>query len=375
MKLVVVADGDPRDSRTNSGVARGLLTALEDLPGIDVVGVIDSTPSAWTRRLVMVLSWRPDRHHWRNQGRKGRLATWARSTVRDRKLRRIEGDIDLVLHVRNVYRPTRRPYVAFQDGTSSLSQRYWPTWQMSARDYRRRVEMERRYFERAILVATAGGFVAREIAEQYGIASGRVIAVGGGVNRTSSHLEAGGRTSRGFASGEAHFLFVGVNFERKGGHELLDAFEQLRSIRPDTALTIVGPRSVPPRPLPAGVQWLGFVSDRDEIARIYSDADIFCLPSRYEPYGLVIQEALAHGLPCIVSDRGALPEIVGRAGLVVAAEDVDALKAAMLELVDDAGLRKQLAEAADEELQGKTWNDVAARLIRGIRAVAPTGDA
>ncbi|WP_442574759.1 glycosyltransferase family 4 protein [Microbacterium sp. F51-2R] len=321
--------------------------------------MIDSSPTKAESYALSILSWRPQKAAWRNQKRKGRLATWARSRKRDRALARQIERPDVVIHVRNTYLPANTPYVVFIDGTASLSQRFWPDWRMSERAYETRVAQERRYFSQALLVATAGQHAAREVIDFYGQAPDRVVAVGGGTNITAPE-RAPVRVS-GTADG-TRFLFIGKDFDRKGGPELLQAFSRLRGSRDDVTLEIIGPEATT-TPLPTGVAWRGFITDRDLIGAAYREADVFCLPSRYEPYGLVIQEALAYGLPCLVSDRGALAEIAGDAGLIVEAESVDSIHDGLLALAGDGELRRRLGAAAITRLDGMSWEAVADRML------------
>lgn len=362
LRLCIVADGDPSSPRTNSGVSRGLIDAFSRRSDVEVVGLVDSSPSRVESYALAALSWRPQKAAWRNQKRKGRLATWARSRKRDRALLRLNQAPDLVIHVRNTYLPAPVPYVVFIDGTASLSQRFWPDWRMSQRAYESRVAQERRYFSDAVLIATAGEHAAREVVDFYDQAGDRVRAVGGGTN-VSIPSDEGAHVST--PKSAVNYLFIGKDFDRKGGPELLQAFSRLRGTRDDVTLTIIGP-GAPSGALPDGVDWRGFIADRDAIAEAYREADVFCLPSRYEPYGLVIQEALAYGLPCLVSDRGALAEIAGAAGVVVRAESADSIYEGMKSLAERPDLRQSLADAAPSRLDGMSWDAVADRMIRGI---------
>ena len=84
--------------------------------------------------------------------------------------------------------------------------------------------------------------------------------------------------------------------------------------------------------------------DDDALVSIYQSSAAFVFGSHYEPIPLVISEAMACGLPVVVSDAGGLPEVVrdGETGLVVPRDDVPALQAALKRLVLDPALRERL---------------------------------
>lgn len=86
----------------------------------------------------------------------------------------------------------------------------------------------------------------------------------------------------------------------------------------------------------------GFAADED-LSALYSGALMFVYPSQYEGFGLPVLEAMQCGVPVVTSDNSSLPEVVGDAGLMIPAEDGEALEAALLRLYEDEGLRRQLA--------------------------------
>ncbi|QTX05432.1 glycosyltransferase [Agromyces archimandritae] len=363
LRIAIVADGDPRDLRTNSGVARGLLDAFERRDDLEVTVVVDSTPSkgpGWA--FAIAAAFHPSRDVWRRRYTKGALGTRLRSRQRDRRLSR-SPQVDLVVHVRNTYRPSTVRYVAFIDGTTDLAAREWPPWSLGERADKRRIGRERRMFEHADVVWTAGAHVAANVVERYGVPPERVFAIGGGTNPTSS----GGRSRCDPARRDRTVLFVGRDFERKGGPELLEAFAGVRRRHPDTELLVVGPETADP--ILPGVTWIGRVDDRSALAEIYESAGVFCLPARYEPYGLVVQEAQANGLVCIVSDVGALPELVGHGagGVIVPPASPEHLEVAIDRVLGDPALRERLRAALSNLLADRDWDAVADRAMRSLR--------
>jgi len=128
--------------------------------------------------------------------------------------------------------------------------------------------------------------------------------------------------------GDTHaVLFVGKLTAHKRLEDLIRALARLRS--PVVALVAgAGPQEEACRSLAAergvAVRWLGFFN-QSQLARIYAAADCLVLPSDWETWGLVVNEAMATGLPCIVSDRvGCAPDLVepGRTGEIFPMGDV-----------------------------------------------------
>jgi glycosyltransferase involved in cell wall biosynthesis len=101
----------------------------------------------------------------------------------------------------------------------------------------------------------------------------------------------------------------------------------------------------------------------------YDAADLFVLPSRYEGYGIVYAEALAHGLPIIACNVGPVPGLVGEeAALLVPPDDVEALSGALDQLLGDSALRSRMSEAAYYRAEGlPRWEDTTAGFLRVLQ--------
>jgi glycosyltransferase involved in cell wall biosynthesis len=150
-------------------------------------------------------------------------------------------------------------------------------------------------------------------------------------------------------------LSVGIQHPRKGHDVLLAALAQLRHL--DWRAVIVGSSYDAPHAaalarlhtdleLGDRVRFAGRV-DADELSTLYRSATVFALATRYEGYGIVFDEALAHGLPIVSCAVGAVPDTVpGGAGLLVPPDDPAALAAALTELLTDPARRTRLAAAA-----------------------------
>jgi len=156
----------------------------------------------------------------------------------------------------------------------------------------------------------------------------------------------------------------------KGTQHLIPAFAKLRELYPDLRLTFIG------KPKPGGdtanlIEKLGVSEAIDfihgisstEIARLYAKATIAVVPSEYEGFGLPAAEAMACGVPVVATDGGALPEVLGSAGITVEKANVEALYQGMAKLLENPELRARLSvEGRSRMHQHFNWEQVAQRL-------------
>jgi glycosyltransferase involved in cell wall biosynthesis len=115
----------------------------------------------------------------------------------------------------------------------------------------------------------------------------------------------------------------------------------------------------------------GYVDD-DDLAAIYSGATAFIYPSFYEGFGLPPLEAMQCGIPVITSNTSSLPEVVGDAGIQVDPADNEALSQAMLELLKNDPLRRQLSERSRERARLFSWEACADVTINHYRQAMNT---
>lgn len=156
-------------------------------------------------------------------------------------------------------------------------------------------------------------------------------------------------------------VFVGGLYYRKGVDVLIDAFELIPRDR-HASLYLVGDgpdRSAFERKaLGSGVnEHIHFVGFAPNAKDYMVASDIFVLPSRHEPFGLVLAEAREAGAAIVATAIGGIPEVLedGRAGVLVPSEDSQALATAILSLLDDENARSLLRAAAQTNI---TWLSV-----------------
>ena len=314
---------------------------------------------------------RPNRDAWRSRAG---LSPWAfrrLTEVAEKQLRPWEGRYDLVLLVQTLFSPgllsRSRHYVVYTDNIHILTARYFPAWSpLSERDRAKRIGLERATCRAARYVFAKTDFLRDALIDDYGCDPERVVRVGSGSNIMVQSLD--GKRYDGQVA-----LFVGIDFERKGGPVLLRAWKAVRERLPDAELWVVGPKRRPAAAEQPGVRWHGFVSDRRELADLYARATLFVLPSLFEPWGGVLMEARGHGLPCIGTDRGGFRESIddGVNGLLVPAGEPEPLADALVSLLGDpeqAALMGRRGHA--EVLTEHTWERVADRMAPYIELAA-----
>lgn len=229
------------------------------------------------------------------------------------------------------------------------------------------LECEAQIYRNAAHVFTFGSSIRRMLLESYGLAQDKVTRIGSGANVTPDRP-----VNTDLARyARRNVLFVGIEWERKGGPDLLAAFRLLRARLPDATLTIVG--CSPPEAI--GVEGCDVVG-RLPFAAVgdrFREASCFCLPSRLEPYGIVIAEAGHFALPVVATDIGDIGDMVrnGGNGWRVAPGQPEALCEAMARVLAEPRTAQEMGGVGAEMARDWTWDAVAA----GILARSPLRNA
>lgn len=232
------------------------------------------------------------------------------------------------------------------------------------------VELERALYDRCDRIAVGGTHVARAMARNYGIGPNKAVVVGMGANVDRDDTVAPDTSLERYSAGR--IVFVGIDWVRKGGPELVEAFTRLSARHPGARLTIAG--CTPPVDHPA-IEVLGRVP-HDRVGELMSRASIFAMPSHAEPFGIATVEAARLGLPSIGTTTGGFPDTVrdGETGFLVPPGDVDALEAALDRLLSDPALCRSMGlEAADWARERFAWSSVSQRLAEVIDAAIGSG--
>lgn len=197
--------------------------------------------------------------------------------------------------------------------------------------------IHRRAFNRAAALVTWSQWAADSLVQDYGTAPERISVIAPGVDlarfRPALPVATGGAT---------RVLFVGGDFLRKGGAELLRATEGMAGT---VELDIVTGSAVlnMPRNVSCRVH-TGMAPQSEALVELYRRADLFALPSRGDCSPQVVAEAMASGLPVVASDVGAIREMVrdGENGYLIPVGDVGSLRRAIETLAERPALRRAM---------------------------------
>jgi glycosyltransferase involved in cell wall biosynthesis len=214
---------------------------------------------------------------------------------------------------------------------------------------------------RRLPLLTVSGAARDDIAREMRVPAGRISVVPNGVDAELFRP----LPDRPRAPGRI-LATASADVPIKGLDPLLRAFAILRRRRPAELVIVGQPRAGGPIPglldelgLNGSVRFTGGVPDAELVA-LHAEAEVAVVPSLYEGFSLPAVEAMACGVPLVATTAGALPEVVGDAGLLVPAGDPCALADQLTSLLADPGLRRRLGERGRERVLGRfTWESAA----------------
>lgn len=201
---------------------------------------------------------------------------------------------------------------------------------------------------------TPSEYTKEKVVRRFGLKN--VIVTPNGVETSVFHPDA--KQSQ-YALPPAYILFVGTLEPRKNLTGLLDAWNRIKDDFPEIWLVIAG---IPGRvhrffQIPKHMERvlvLGYVEE-NALPGLYAGAVFFVLPSFEEGFGLPALEAMACGAPVLVSNGGALPEVVGEAGVIFNLSQNEALAASMRRYLQEAEFRCQMKERGLARAQIFSW--------------------
>ena len=289
-----------------------------------------------------------------------------RTIACENKIKRINAEYDVILQTTwipaIISNPTK-PHCIFADFTLKMAEREYPAWArfFCERDKSKWLELETKSYRNATMVFTASSHTRDSVINDYGVDNKKVVPVYEGVNLKE------------FPTFEKDYsnkiiLFVGKDFERKGGQSLIKAFKEVKKEVPDAKMIVAG--CAPQINVP-DITVGGYV-DHERLLQLYRDASVFAMPSICEPFGLVFLEAKAYKMPCIGSTVDAMPEIIedGKTGFLIPPNDYKQLADKLILLLEDESLLKKLGEEGRKRMEKCfTWDLVVDKMTKEFNKI------
>ena len=238
---------------------------------------------------------------------------------------------------------------------------------------------ERELAQSCDMIFVIGNFLRTSFIDVFGISPSRVITVGGGPNL-------GGipdiDSTKVYDTSE--LLYVGVDFERKGGAQLLRAFCNVAQRFPAARLHIVGPRHIRiPGEIREKVIFHGYVSRQTPggaalFRDLYHRCSVFVLPSLYEPFGMSSLEAMLCQIPVVVTKGWGWLDSVkdGVSGFLVERGNIQDLTETLAKCLSDPDRLQRMGRAGRENILGNfTWELVARRMHEALGPLSASATA
>ena len=235
---------------------------------------------------------------------------------------------------------------------------------------------------RADAVITCSEHSRNDIVRLCGVPADKVFVAHGAPDPALAPVERGAARARAaelFGFDAPYVLHVGTVEPRKNLETLLRAFAQACKGRPHRLVLVGAPgwgmdafhAAAARENLGDRLVMTGYLPRREDLAAVYSAADLFVLPSHYEGFGLPLAEAMACGCPAVASESSCLPEVGGEAALYFPPTDADALAARISEVLDTPELAARLRAQGPAQAARFTWAEAARRTLDVYRRLAP----
>lgn len=237
--------------------------------------------------------------------------------------------------------------------------------ELSDQELNRKIDVQKDIYFSVNKTFFMGKWVEEEMKKLYPEISEKFLAVGGGINNEFD----GDITSN--KNNSKNIVFVGIDFERKGGQLVLNAFKMLRNIMPDVKLIIAGPEKEEVLKRVGkenkNIEVLGKI-DRKKLSEIFYNASLFCMPSEFEAYGLVFPEALSFGVPCIGRNSYEMKHFIkpGENGYLIDSDNAEDLAKLMCKALQNTTMKLELEKKVSEIKRIYSWDKVASDIWKEI---------
>lgn len=260
------------------------------------------------------------------------------------------------------------PYFTYQDMSysgglyvKSLQNKYHFLWEAagnnrySKTELLRRVKRQKKEYQNSQASLWMGKWIYEYMKTEFPSLSDKFYHIGGGTNMDVNKVD----VSKKFGN---KFLFVGRDYKRKAGDLVLDAFKIVREkYMPNAELHIAGPKEQSFESVD-GVYFYGDI-DYAKVGELMNICDVFCMPSRFEAYGLVFVESLIYGLPNVARNFFEMPYFIkeGKDGYLITNDDPTKYADLMYKAISNHDLINSVQSHREEYIKEYSWDSVALR--------------
>jgi glycosyltransferase involved in cell wall biosynthesis len=375
MKIAYVTTYDARDVRQWSGLGRHIAKSLEDQGcALEYIGPFRQAWGAWFKAKHALVKYLLRKGYTRD-----RQPAIVRDYARQVERRLVNLDVDVVLGPGTIPLSLvncRAPIVYWADATFAGMLGFYPDYSnLSGGSVRNGLAMETEAFRRCALAIFASRWAADSAVRGYGLDPAKVKVVPFGANLAEAPSpEAVEQSIANRPLDRCKLLFVGVEWERKGGDIVLETARILNELGMPAEVVIVG--AAPPRglALPEFARVTGYIdkssaAGRGALAELFGSAHFLLMPSRAEAYGLAPAEANAFGVPALTSDSGGLTTVIreGCNGFALpVGSPASEYARRILELMGGPDRYRALCRSARSEYESRLNWTVAGREVRGL---------
>jgi glycosyltransferase involved in cell wall biosynthesis len=371
MRILFLCQGDAESWQSWSGISKSLVDQLRSEGHTVITQNVDLDGA--DRWLAGGMTFSPNRRRWGARFDLGALPFRLRSRRANQTVALHQGKIDVIVQIGATFQVSSRfgiPYFMCCDSNIRMAQRgassgYSDGSAIAGAALESIAARERTVYRGAAGIFPLSERLRRSFIEDFGISPDRVRAVYAGPNFKGGSVGAAPTRPSGRPP---TVLFVGLQFHRKGGDVLVESFRRVRTHLPTARLLLAGiPAGFVAGP---GIECLGDLNKNTPegaaaLTAAYASADVFALPTRFEPFGIAFVEAMHFGLPCIGPQAWAVPEIIadGETGFTIPVDDVEALTDRLQRLLTDSALCARMGEASrSRAMRLFTWPAVIARM-------------
>ncbi len=253
----------------------------------------------------------------------------------------------------------------------------WPG-QFTKKDFWQLKYMTMWSVKRAEKIITISEFSKKDIVETYGIAHEKVVVAYPGYKKVKSEklkVKSESEIFKKYSINSEYILYLGTLKPSKNIDGLIKAFKKLQDsnvqIFKKVKLVIAGKKGwmyeelfqlVKKLDLESKVIFTGFVEE-NEVDLLMKNAQVFVMPSYWEGFGIPILEAMDAGTPVVCSNRGALPEVAGKAALIVNPEKPADIAEKIYQVLTSDKLRENLVQSGKERVKMFSWQKSADKIL------------